>query len=84
MGHAKSPGRAVAVMKGGQIVYEHGYGMADLNHDIKVNPATVFDVGSIAKQFTATAILLLAQEGKLSLDDSIRKYVPEVPASAFQ
>ena len=74
-----SPGCAVAVMKDGRIVYEHGYGMADLNHDIKVTPATVFDVGSIAKEFTATAILLLAQEGKLSLDDSIRKYVPEVP-----
>jgi CubicO group peptidase (beta-lactamase class C family) len=74
-----SPGCAVAVMKGGRIVYEHGYGMADLNHDTKVTPATIFDVGSIAKQFTATAILLLAQEGKLSLDDSIRKYVPEVP-----
>jgi CubicO group peptidase (beta-lactamase class C family) len=74
-----SPGCAVAVMKDGRIVYEHGYGMADLNHDIKVTPATIFDVGSIAKQFTATAILLLAQEGKLSLNDSIRKYVPEVP-----
>ncbi len=74
-----SPGCAVAVMKDGRIVFEHGYGMADLNHDVRVTPATVFDVGSIAKQFTATAILLLAQEGKLSLNDSIRKYVPEVP-----
>ena len=74
-----SPGCAVAVMKDGRIVFERGYGMADLNHDVKVTPATVFYVGSIAKQFTATAILLLAQEGKLSLDDSIRKYVPEVP-----
>jgi CubicO group peptidase (beta-lactamase class C family) len=74
-----SPGCAVAVMKDGRIVFEHGYGMADLNHDIKVTPATVFDVGSIAKQFTAATILLLTQEGKLSLDDSIRKYLPEVP-----
>jgi CubicO group peptidase (beta-lactamase class C family) len=74
-----SPGCAVAVMKGGRIAFEHGYGTADLDHDVKNTPATIFDVGSIAKQFTAAAILLLAREGKLSLDDSIRKYLPEVP-----
>jgi CubicO group peptidase (beta-lactamase class C family) len=74
-----TPGCSVAVMKNGRIVFERGYGMADLDHDVKITPVTVFDVGSIAKQFTAAAILLLAQEGKLSLDDSIRKYLPEVP-----
>jgi CubicO group peptidase (beta-lactamase class C family) len=74
-----SPGCAVAVMKDGRIMYQHGYGMADLSHDIKITPDTVFSVGSMAKQFTATAIFILAQEGKLSLDDPIRKYVPEVP-----
>jgi CubicO group peptidase (beta-lactamase class C family) len=74
-----TPGCVVAVMKNGRIVFERGYGMADLDHDVRIKPATVFDVGSIAKQFTAAAILLLTQEGKLSLDDSIRKYVSEVP-----
>ncbi len=74
-----SPGCAVAVMKDGRIVYERGYGMADLDHDAKITPATVFNVGSIAKQFTAAAILMLVQDGKVSLDDPIRKYIPELP-----
>lgn len=73
-----SPGCAVAVMKDGGIVYERGYGTADLEHDAKITPTTVFDVGSIAKQFTAAAILILANEGKLSLDDPIRKYFPHL------
>lgn len=74
-----SPGCAVAVMKGGRIAYQRGYGMADLNHDVKITPATVFHVGSISKQFTAAAILILARDGKISLDDPIRKYLPEIP-----
>jgi CubicO group peptidase (beta-lactamase class C family) len=74
-----SPGCAVAVMKDGRIVYEHGYGMADLDHNVPITTATVFNVGSIAKQFTGAAILMLAQDGKLSIDDPIRKYLPELP-----
>ncbi len=74
-----SPGCAVAVTKDGRVLYERGYGMADLGHEVKITPSTIFSVGSIAKQFTAAAILLLAQEGKLSLDDPVRKYVPELP-----
>ena len=74
-----SPGCALSVMKGGQIVYKCGYGMADLDQDIPIRPDTVFHVASVSKQFTATAIVLLAQEGKLSLDDEVRKYVPELP-----
>ena len=74
-----SPGCAVAVMKDGRIVFEHGYGMADLDHNVPITTATVFNVGSIAKQFTGAAILMLAQDGKLSLDDPIRKYLPELP-----
>jgi len=74
-----TPGCAVAVAKNGHAVYQHGYGMADLDHDVKITPTTVFNVGSIAKQFTAAAILILAQEGKLSLDDPIRKYLGDVP-----
>ena len=75
-----SPGCALAVMHGGAIVYEHGYGMADLEHDATIRGNTPFHVASISKQFTAAAIVLLAQEGKLSLDDEIHKYLPELAA----
>jgi CubicO group peptidase (beta-lactamase class C family) len=74
-----SPGCAVAIMKDGKTLYEHGYGMADLDHNVPITTATVFNVGSIAKQFTGAAILMLAQDGKLSLDDPIRKYLAELP-----
>jgi CubicO group peptidase (beta-lactamase class C family) len=74
-----SPGCALAIMRDGHIIYERGYGTADLDHDVKIAPTTVFDVGSISKQFTAASVLMLAQEGKLSLDDEATKYVPELP-----
>jgi CubicO group peptidase (beta-lactamase class C family) len=74
-----SPGCALSVIKDGQIVYKRGYGMADLDHDIPITPETVFHVASISKQFTAAAIILLAQEGKISLDDDVRKYITELP-----
>ena len=75
----ESPGCAVAVIRSGRIVYERGYGMANLDFDIPNSPATVFNVASMAKQFTAMSIALLAQQGKISLDDDIRKYIPEIP-----
>ncbi len=74
-----SPGCALGVYQNGQIVYKHGYGMANLNDDIPIMPATVFHVASMSKQFTAASILLLAQQGKLSLDDDVHKYIPELP-----
>ena len=74
-----SPGCAVAVMQGGRIVYDHGYGMADLDHDIPITPDTVFHVASVSKQFTAASVAMLAAEGKFSLDDPARIYVPELP-----
>jgi len=74
-----SPGCALSVIKDGEIVYKRGYGMADLDHDVPITSETVFHVASISKQFTAAAILLLAQEGKLSLDDDVRKYITELP-----
>src|SRR5271167_1132567 len=74
-----SPGCAVAAMKDGKILYERGYGMADLDHNVPITPATVFHVASMSKQFTAAAIVMLAQERKLSLDDDVRKYIPELP-----
>lgn len=74
-----SPGCALSVMKDGKIIYERGYGMADLDHNVAITPTTVFHVASMSKQFTAASILLLAQQGKLSLDDPVRKYIPELP-----
>lgn len=74
-----TPGCALSVIRSGKIVYKRGYGMADLDHDVPIRPETVFHVASISKQFTDAAIVLLAQEGKLSLDDDVRKFVPELP-----
>ena len=74
-----SPGCAVAVMQNGQIIYKHGYGMADLEHGARITPSTPFHVASVSKQFTAAAIVLLAQAGKVSVDDDVRKYIPELP-----
>jgi CubicO group peptidase (beta-lactamase class C family) len=74
-----SPGAAVAVVKTGEILHIKGYGMADLEHDAPITPQTVFHVASVSKQFTAFGVLLLAEAGRLSLDDDIRKYLGEVP-----
>ena len=74
-----TPGCAVAVSRKGAIVLERGYGAADLEHDVSIRPDTIFEAGSVSKQFTAAAILLLARDGKLSLDDPARKYIPELP-----
>jgi CubicO group peptidase (beta-lactamase class C family) len=77
-----SPGCALAVFNDGKIVYERGYGMADLEHEIPIGPDTVFYVGSVSKQFTAFAAALAIQQGRLALDDSIRKRLPELPEYA--
>jgi CubicO group peptidase (beta-lactamase class C family) len=74
-----SPGCALAVVKDGRMVYEHGYGMANLELSVAITPQSVFDIGSVSKQITAMAVVLLAQDRKLSLDDDIRKYLPEIP-----
>jgi len=73
------PGCAVAVGEGGRLLLKRAYGMANLEYGIPITPATIFEAGSVSKQFTAGAILLLAQEGKLSLEDPVRKYIPEFP-----
>jgi CubicO group peptidase (beta-lactamase class C family) len=80
----KTPGCAVGVGKNGQTVYTHGYGMANLEYNVPITESTVLESGSVAKQFTASALVLLAQDGKLSLDDDIRKYLPEVPSFGGQ
>lgn len=73
------PGAAVGVVHKGKLVYAKGFGEADLETGAKIGPETIFHVASVSKQFTAYAIVLLAQEGKLSLDDDVRKHLPEVP-----
>ena len=75
----EKPGVAVAVVRDGKLIYKNGYGIAHLEYNVPISPSTVFHVASVSKQFTVFAILLLQQEGKLSLDDDIRKYIPEVP-----
>jgi CubicO group peptidase (beta-lactamase class C family) len=76
---AASPGCAVGVSLNDEPVLTAAYGYADLEHDVHITPDTVFEAGSVSKQFTAMAVLLLAQQGKLSLDDNVRKYIPELP-----
>ena len=74
-----SPGCALAILKDGKIIYERAYGMSNLEYNIGINPTSIFHIASISKQFTAAAIIRLSLEGKLSLNDDIRKYIPEVP-----
>src|SRR6476620_7609225 len=74
-----TPGCAVGVAVAGKPVLLKAYGMADLEHDVRNTPETIFEAGSVSKQFTAMAVLLLAKEGKLSIDDPVRKYIPELP-----
>lgn len=74
-----TPGAAVLVVKDGKVLFEKGYGSANLEHNIPVTPTTVFDIASVSKQFTGFAVSTLIQEGKISPDDDIRKYLPDVP-----
>lgn len=74
-----SPGCAVAVIRDGKILHQRGYGMADLEHNRPITPDTVFNIASVSKHFTVFLILLLVHAGLLSLDDDVRRFVPEVP-----
>ena len=74
-----SPGCAVGVYRNGRVIYAKGYGLANIEEDVPITPETVFDIGSTSKQFTAASILLLEKAGKLSVDDDVRKYIPELP-----
>lgn len=76
---APAPGCAAAVSLSGDVVFEKAFGLADLEHNVPNTPETIFESGSVAKQFTAAALLLLQQDGKLSIDDPVRKYIPELP-----
>jgi CubicO group peptidase (beta-lactamase class C family) len=76
---SSTPGCAVGVATDGKPVLAKGYGMADLEHDVRISPESIFEAGSVSKQFTAAAVMLLARDGQLSLDDQVRKYIPELP-----
>lgn len=75
----QSPGGVLLVSRGGRVLYEKAYGMSDLEHDVINTPQTVFEAGSVSKQVTAAAVLLLVRQGKISLQDDIRKYFPDFP-----
>ncbi|HEX5709187.1 MAG TPA: serine hydrolase domain-containing protein, partial [Pyrinomonadaceae bacterium] len=74
-----TPGCSVAVSQRGKLVVNRAYGSADLERDVPLSPNSVFDIGSVRKQFVAAAVLLLVEDGKLSLTDDIRKHFPELP-----
>ncbi len=73
-----SPGLAVAVVRDGKVLFTNGYGLANLEHHIPITPSTVFDVASVSKQFAGLAVSMLVDEGRVSLSDDIRKYIPEL------
>jgi CubicO group peptidase (beta-lactamase class C family) len=73
-----SPGASIAIVQNGKIIYSQGYGAANLEYGVPNSPATVFPLASVSKQFTAFAIYLLVQDGKLSLDEDVRKYLPKL------
>ena len=77
----KVPGASLLVLKDGKPVLRRAYGYADLEHGVAATPATNYRLASVSKQFTAAAILLLAEDGKLRLDDSVRRWLPSLPAS---
>ena len=75
----RSPGCALAVARDGTLLYSRGYGYANLDYDIPITPQTLFDVASVTKQFSAASLTMLALDGKVSLDDDVRRWLPELP-----
>src|SRR5689334_13873734 len=76
----RTAGVSVAIVKNGKTVLAKGYGFADLENDVPATPETVYRIGSITKQFTSAAIMRLMEQGKLSLDDTLQKFLPNFPA----
>lgn len=77
----KIPGLSLAVIRDGKIILAKGYGFANLEHQVPVKPETIFQSGSMGKQFTATAVMMLMEEGKLNLDDKLTKFFPDAPST---
>jgi CubicO group peptidase (beta-lactamase class C family) len=82
--HADAPGAAVMVIRGGKVLYRRGYGLADAEARVAVTPATNFRLASVTKQFTAMAIMMLAERGKLSLESPLTRFFPDYPAYGKQ
>ncbi len=81
MAENKIPGVSLAVLRNGKMLLLKSYGLANVEHQVPVKPETIFQSGSMGKQFTAAAVMILAQENKLSLDDKISKYFSDAPTS---
>jgi CubicO group peptidase (beta-lactamase class C family) len=81
MTRQRIPGVALLVSRGGEVLRAQGYGMANLELQVPVKPETIFQSGSVGKQFTATAIMMLVEEGKIGLEDPLTKYFPDAPAT---
>jgi CubicO group peptidase (beta-lactamase class C family) len=81
MAEQKIPGVAVAVVQKGEVITAQGYGLANVEHQVPVRADTIFQSGSLGKQFTAAAVMVLVEDGKLSLDDRVTKYFPDAPES---
>ena len=73
------PGLSIAVMKNGRLVHARGVGLANVEHQVRATPETVYQSGSVGKQFTATAVMMLVEAGKISLDGSVRRYLTGAP-----
>lgn len=80
MQQQKIPGLSIAVVRNGEVVKAQGYGLSNVELNVAATPETIYQSGSIGKQFTATLVMMLVEEGKMSLDDPIGKYIPEAPA----
>jgi CubicO group peptidase (beta-lactamase class C family) len=76
----KIPGTAVAIVKDGKVLLAKGYGQANVEHQVPVTPDTIFQSGSVGKQFTAAAVMLMVEQGKLTLDDALTRFFPDAPA----
>jgi len=79
MAKSKVPGLTIAVVKDGKVLKAEGYGLANVEHKVPAKRETVYQSGSVGKQFTATAVMLLVEDGKIKLDDPVSKYLPETP-----
>src|SRR6185503_11021224 len=77
----KIPGVSLAILRKGKIILLKSYGLANVEHQVPVKPETIFQSGSLGKQFTAAAVMILAQENKRSLHDKVSKYFPDLPAT---
>ncbi len=79
MTRQRIPGVAVAVSRGGQTIKAQGYGLANVEHDVPVTDETIFQSGSLGKQFTAAVVMLMVEDGKLALSDPLTKFFPDAP-----